>query len=679
MKIKEQTRNYNRLPVLALVVCFLFALLPAPVHAGLPYDTYYMDGNSNKWRQSQAVYVPDKVIRLSFAEPVDLYIDDRDLAYIVDRAANRVVVTDREGKELRTVGDKEGQGALQAPEGVFVTGDGTIYVADSGNQRIALFTDQGKFLRAYKKPDSPYLTEDDYFVPSKLVVDKRGVMYVVLSGNNKGLFRMDAEGRYTGYFGANKAEQSYTNWIKRLVLNKEQLEKEEANLPKPIVNAAMDAFGFLYTATPMTKSGIKKLNAGGVDAFRNRNTWNSMKIIDLAVDREGFLYGIDFDSGAVTVYDPYGSALFAFGDIDVDTRQKGIFGYPTGIALNSQHDIWVTDSKTKQVQTFVRTAFGQDILIGTQLYLQGKYEESKSYWEMVRMQNNMIDSIFQGLGKVDLAESKYAQAMDHFRIAYDTDGYSQAFWDVRLQWLQRYLIALLAGLVIAVLAIKYALKRFKRYAAKRTWPPKLVRYANEMKDLGSVLIHPYHGFYKLKERKVSFVVMLAILLLAVLVKLLRIYGTGFLFNPVDISLINVFSELAFFAVPWITWVLANYLVCGVKSGEGRFHEVFQASVYALVPYLVFSIPVLVLSNVVVLEEKVLVTSLEQIMVIWLGVLFFVMTQVIHNFEFIETLKNSLITVFTVLMIWFFLFVASGLTYNVYDFLYQLQREVTQYV
>ncbi|MBP1991805.1 YIP1 family protein [Paenibacillus eucommiae] len=668
-----------RIPMIVLVVCCLLALLPLPVHAGLPYDSYYMDSNSDTWRQSQAVYVPDQVIQLSFMEPVDLYIDDRDLAYVVDRAANQIVVMNRDGNKLLTVGDTEGQGALNAPEGVFVTGDGTIYVADSGNRRIALFSDEGKFLRAYMKPDSSYLTEEDYFVPSKLVVDKRGVMYIVLSGDNRGLFRMDGEGRYTGYFGANKAEQSYTNWVKRLVLNKEQLEKEEANLPQPIVNAAMDAFGFLYTATPMAKSGIKKLNAGGVDAFHNRHTWHSVKIIDLAVDRDGFLYGIDFDSGTVTIYDPYGSALFAFGGIDAGTQQKGIFGYPTGIALSSRHDIWVTDSKTKQVLIFVRTGFGQDVLTGTKLYMQGRYEESKPYWEKVRMQNGMLSSIFQGLGKVDLAESKYAQAMDHFKEAYDVDGYSQAFWEVRLQWLQRYLIALLAALVIFILAVRYTLNRFSRYAAKRQWPPKLVRYTKELKDMGSVLIHPYNGFYKMKERKVSFVVMLFILLFAVLVKIMRTYGTGFIFNPVDISMINVFSELAFFTAPWVTWVIANYLVCSVKNGEGRFHEVLQASVYALVPYLFFSIPILILSNVVVLEEQVLVTSLEQIMVIWLCVLFFVMTQVIHNFEFVETLKNSLITVFTVLIIWFFLFVASGLTYNVYDFLYQLQREVAQYV
>ncbi len=669
----------KRLPIITLLVSFLLALLPTPVHAGLPYESFYVDSNSNKWRESQAVYVPDKVIRQSFTEPMDLYIDDRDHAYIVDRAANRVVVTNRDGQKLRTVGDTEGQGALNAPEGVFVTGDGTIYIADSGNKRIALFSEEGKFLRAYTKPDSPYLTKDDYFVPSKLVVDKRGVMYIVLSGENRGLFRMDAEGRYTGYFGANKAEQSYTNWVKRLVLNKEQLEKEVANLPQPIVNATMDAFGFLYTATPRAQGGIKKLNAGGFDAFHNSYIRHSLKIIDLAVDRDGFLYGIDFDSGTVTIYDPYGSALFAFGDIDADTRQNGIFGYPTGIALNSQHEIWVTDSKTKQIQTFVRTEFGQNMLTGTKLYMQGRYAESKPYWEKVQMQNNMINSIFQGIGKVDLAEGKYAQAMDHFKIAYDVDGYSRAFWDVRLQWLQRYLITLLAALVIVILVMRYVLKRFFRYAAKRPWPPKLVRYADEFKDLGSVLIHPYQGFYKLKERKVSFVVILCILLLAVLVKIMRIYGTGFIFNPVDISLINVFSELAFFVVPWVTWVIANYLVCSVRSGEGRFHEVFQASVYALIPYLFFSIPILILSNVVVLEEEVLVTSLEQLMYIWLGVLFFVMTQVIHNFEFVETFKNSLITVVTVLIIWFFVFVASGLTYNVYDFLYQLQREVTQYV
>jgi hypothetical protein len=57
-------------------------------------------------------------------------------------------------------------------------------------------------------------------------------------------------------------------------------------------------------------------------------------------------------------------------------------------------------------------------------------------------------------------------------------------------------------------------------------------------------------------------------------------------------------------------------------------------------------------------------------------MFIVMTQVIHNFDFLETLKNIAITVFAIGTIWLFAFIVFGLSYNLYDFFYQLYKEVT---
>lgn len=126
-------------------------------------------------------------------------------------------------------------------------------------------------------------------------------------------------------------------------------------------------------------------------------------------------------------------------------------------------------------------------------------------------------------------------------------------------------------------------------------------------------------------------------------------------------------------------VIANYLVCSVKDGEGRFGEVIQGSTYALAPYLFFSVPIMILSNIVTLDERVIVDALNAIMYIWMAVMMLVMTQVIHNFDFLETIKNIAITIFTIGLIWLFAFIVFGLSYNLYDFFYQLYKEVTLYV
>ncbi len=675
MEAKEEMTMWKRMAVLVLATAFLLVSAPLPASAELPYRTYFNDANSGDWSRIQAVYVPNRTISLSLEEPVDLFIGDDDDAYVVDRAANRVVVIRRDGTLRRTIGDAEGPGALKVPEGVFAAADGTVYVADTGNERIAVYSREGRWIREYKKPDSPYLPADTYFVPSKIVVDKRGVMYIGISGSELGLLRVDPDGRFTGAFGSNKAEQSYSNWLKHLILNKEQLEKEVANRPRAITNATIGSDGFIYTASAGRGSGnIRKLNPGGFDTFRNKALQNTEGIVDVAVDREGFLYGIDSHNAALTLYDPLGNALFAFGDIDSESVRKGVFGFPTSLAVNSAFEIWVADSKLKNIQTFKRTPFGDNVLTAIMLYSKGDYEKSKPYWESVSAQNEMFNMTFQGLGKVDLEEKEYAEAIENFKTAYDVDGYSQAFWEVRYAWLHRHLAALFAVVAAACLGIKYGYKAARRRVRARAWPPRLVRYFLELRDIGYVLIHPYHAFYKLKERTVSWPVIVTILLAAVGFKVLAIYVTGFVFNPVDTSQIHLPNKLIFFAVPWLTWIVANYLVSSVRGGEGRFREVVQSSAYALAPYLVFSLPLLLLSNIVVLEERVLVDALQQTMLIWLLCLFFVSMQVIHNFEFVETIRNSLITAFAIGIIWFFAFIVSGLTFNLYDFFIQLYRE-----
>ena len=85
---------------------------------------------------------------------------------------------------------------------------------------------------------------------------------------------------------------------------------------------------------------------------------------------------------------------------------------------------------------------------------------------------------------------------------------------------------------------------------------------------------------------------------------------------------------------------------------------------------------ILLSNILTLEERIIIDALQGLMLIWQVVMLIVMTQVIHNFDFTETLKNTVITTFTIGVIWIFLFIISGLSYNLYDFFYQLYKEAT---
>jgi len=262
----------------------------------------------------------------------------------------------------------------------------------------------------------------------------------------------------------------------------------------------------------------------------------------------------------------------------------------------------------------------------------------------------------------------------------DAKGYSESFWNVRLDWIRKYL-AVAAGSAAALwLIFRFAKRPVTAYAAnKLSLPQGASRYRQEWRDFRYVLLHPYEGFYRIKERKISYLTLLAILVLVIALTVSRTYWTGFAFDPEPAAFKDPWAPLLKLLGVWFTWVIANYLVSTVKDGEGRFREVLQASVYALVPYVLLMLPVIVLSNVVVLEERIIVDGLLQIMWLWVALLLFVMTQVIHNFDFMEAFKNSLITLFTIVVIWVLLIILGALSFNVYNFIYELTREVGQYV
>jgi DNA-binding beta-propeller fold protein YncE len=73
-------------------------------------------------------------------------------------------------------------GEFNRAEGVCVDGQDRLYVADSCNHRIQIFSSEGKFLREYGKPGSG-LGELSY--PYDIAVDANGNQFVCEFGNSR--------------------------------------------------------------------------------------------------------------------------------------------------------------------------------------------------------------------------------------------------------------------------------------------------------------------------------------------------------------------------------------------------------------------------------------------------------------------------------------------------------------
>lgn len=83
-----------------------------------------------------------------FSEATRLDVDVEGNIYVLDRKASHIKVFDKEGKFLRTIGNKgQGPGEFQGPRDIYITPQKEILVNDSSTRRLHFFTLDGKFLR----------------------------------------------------------------------------------------------------------------------------------------------------------------------------------------------------------------------------------------------------------------------------------------------------------------------------------------------------------------------------------------------------------------------------------------------------------------------------------------------------------------------------------------------------
>jgi DNA-binding beta-propeller fold protein YncE len=82
--------------------------------------------------------------------PSDLAVAPGGDIYLVDGLNNRIIVVDRNGHwRFEFGGYGKGSGRFNRPLGIDISGDGTVFVADSGNARIQVFDPGGRFIRMF--------------------------------------------------------------------------------------------------------------------------------------------------------------------------------------------------------------------------------------------------------------------------------------------------------------------------------------------------------------------------------------------------------------------------------------------------------------------------------------------------------------------------------------------------
>ena len=664
---------------LLAAVMFLSTAKQTEVQADSPYRTYTVDGYGSV-TETQTAYLPyatiTKIGEEALVGPTDFTITKDGYMYILDSGNKRVVVSDMEGNLIKIFG----QDTLVNPFGIYVTSDHTCYVADRDARSIQVFNADGEFINAYGKPNHPLYGETLDFLPKKVVVNDSGTMYVICESNTNGIVQISPVdgGTFLGYFGTNNTSASLWRIIWRAIQTDAQRAKSQGNIPSTPDNMAIDDKGLIYTVTRGEQyDTLKRLNIAGTNMIE-ADAYEPVPAA-VAVGNHDNVF-VASTQGYIYEYNNDGELLFVFGGLDNDQNIIGLSSKVEAIQIGTDDKIYVLDSDDARIQVFEPTEFTKLLHDALYLFSKGRYTESKGPLMEVLEMNNLFDYANMAMGKALIQEENYEEAIRYAKLAKDWDTYSDAFWEIRNEWLKDNLVTVV--LVIVALWILKKLLGFldEKYGILGAPKELLENFGNlklikEMRYMFFFMRHPIDGCYGIKrEKKVSVLSANVLLAIGIAFYIINKYFCGFLFKDVREGDFDIFSDMGLIIIALLLVTGCNYLMCTINEGEGKLKHIYCSLIYSFAPYLVFMPFIFAISHVITYNESFFVTFASLFMWVWIAILVFISIREINNYTIKETVKIIGLTVFTILIALLLAFILYVLGSQVIDFVQSIFRE-----
>jgi hypothetical protein len=125
---------------------------------------------------------------------------------------------------------------------------------------------------------------------------------------------------------------------------------------------------------------------------------------------------------------------------------------------------------------------------------------------------------------------------------------------------------------------------------------------------------------------------------------MRLY-TGFLFNPIDISTVNIYREIMSVILPFGLWCIINWSFTTLMDGKGTITDIYISSAYALTPLILMNIPATIISNYLTLDEGTFYMFFITLGILWTMSLFFTSTITIHDYS----LSKGILTIIAIII------------------------------
>lgn len=189
------------------------------------------------------------------------------------------------------------------------------------------------------------------------------------------------------------------------------------------------------------------------------------------------------------------------------------------------------------------------------------------------------------------------------------------------------------------------------------------------------VMHPFDASYDIRFKgKGNAVISLIILAVLFLTTIFQRQNTGYIFNYNKLSDLNVFMQFITAILPFLLFVIGNWIVAMLLNGTGRMRDIWIYTAYCLVPFILGNIMAVLLSNVLVMEEPF--ASYAQVFGAgWSLVALFIGLMVMHEYKFVTSVFSCVCTVFVMFILLFAIMLVGSLASDFYGFVVTIIREV----
>lgn len=195
--------------------------------------------------------------------------------------------------------------------------------------------------------------------------------------------------------------------------------------------------------------------------------------------------------------------------------------------------------------------------------------------------------------------------------------------------------------------------------------------------VGYVVFHPVDGFEDMRWKKagslkIAFIIVF--LLFFALIAHERLYG--FQFGSVEDKTFSIVPYFMKSMVAFAVWVVGNWAVCTIFSGEGTMRNICIYSAYSLVPFIVQMLVNVMLSHVLVRDEAVFMQIIRAVGILWSVLLMFSAVRSVHGYSAAKTFFAIVLTLASALIMLILFVLLLSLIQQIYIFISTIVTEIT---